>query len=147
MPQVYNASTCHPQQQQYHEQQTNFPLPPLTSSQTAYNGNYFPRTQNLLALYSTQRWSENVAKLQDVYHQWELVSTVWQAPPPSYVDASSSSEAGFHRPISPSYSYSAAGCFGSDPGLSPYFVPPSRRRANERPSVFKLQGNPKPRVA
>ena len=151
MPQAYNASTYHPQQQQYYEQQTNFPLPPLTSSQTAYNGNYATQTQNLPASYSTQRWSGNVAEPQGVYHQWESsahapphVPTVsnlrsgayaphlhpWQAPPPSYVDASSNSQASFHRPISPSYSYSAAGGSGSDPGLSADLVPPPRRRVS-----------------
>ena len=141
-----NASTYHPQQQQYYEQ-TNFLPPPLMSSQTAYNGNYVPQTQNLPAS-STQRWSGNVAEAQGVYHQWESsahapphVSTVsnlqsgpyppylhpWQAPCPSYVDASSSSQAGFYRPISPSYSYSAKGGSGSDPGLS---ADPPRRRAS-----------------
>ena len=151
MPQAYNASTYHPQQQQYYEQQTNFPLPPLTSSQTAYNGNYATQTQNLPASYSTQRWSGNVAEPQGVYHQWESsahapphVPTVsnlrsgayaphlhpWQAPPPSYVDASSNSQASFHRPISPSYSYSAVGGSGSDPGLSADLVPPPRRRVS-----------------
>ena len=44
---------------------------------------------------------------------------------PSYVDVSSSSQAGFHQPISPSYSYSATGGSGSDPGLS---ADPQRRR-------------------
>ena len=144
MPQAYNTSTYHPQQQQYYEQSANFPPPPLTSHQTAYNGNYVPQTQNLPTSYSTQRWS---AEQQGVYHQWESsghppshVPTVsnlrsgaypphlhqWQAPPPSYVDAHS--QAGFNRPMSPGYSYPAAG--GSGGEFPTDVVPPPRRRVS-----------------
>ncbi|KAF8348816.1 hypothetical protein F5887DRAFT_1059806 [Amanita rubescens] len=129
MPQAYSTSTYHPQQQQYYEQQTNFALPPLASPQTAYNGNYAPQTQNLPTSYSTQRWS---AEQQGVYHQWESSahspSHVPTAPPPSYVDASTNSQAGFNRPISPGYSYPAVG--GSGGEFPTDLVPPPRRRVS-----------------
>ncbi|KAK2462978.1 hypothetical protein APHAL10511_005030 [Amanita phalloides] len=155
MPQTYSTSTTyHPQQhQQYYEQQTGFALPSLASSpQHTYNGNYVPQTQNLPATYSTQRWSTTASEPQNMYHQWEssahttssvppTVSNLrsgaypphlhqWQASHPSYLETSNESQTSFHRPISPSYSYSAPGGSGGEPTLSADIVPPPRRRVS-----------------
>ncbi|KAF8625538.1 hypothetical protein AX15_005305 [Amanita polypyramis BW_CC] len=147
MPQAYNTSGYHPQQQPYYDQQSHFPLPPLGSPpQHGYGANYVPQTQSLP---TSQRWSMTVAEPQVMYHQWEssahtaspvppTVSSVrsgtyppnlqqWQAPPPPYVEAGSETQTSFHRQISPSYSYSSVGS-GSDPTLSADLVPPPRRR-------------------
>ncbi|KAF8639423.1 hypothetical protein AX17_001513 [Amanita inopinata Kibby_2008] len=151
MPQTYNASAYSPQQQ-YYEQSASFPLSPLASPQTTYNGNYMPQSQAYPTSYPSQRWSTAVAESQSMYHQWEspahtssplppTVSNIrsgmypthlqqWQAPPASYLEASTESQQAFHRPPSPNYSYTPVSGSGTTTAPSTDVVPPPRRRVS-----------------
>ncbi|KAF8992845.1 hypothetical protein BDQ17DRAFT_1392769 [Cyathus striatus] len=133
----YNA-----QNSSYYDQQGgSYALPPLSPT-TTYNSAYMSQqAPQIQAPYSPQRWTQQVANpaagvsnIRSVSYFPPLPQPTQQWQPTPYVDTSAS-QAGYARPLSPTYTYSPttpATTTGGSAATSPTadVVPPPRRRVS-----------------